>query len=538
MSLGGIALTALASATPVGPGGPASTGGEPGDVHFVDASVELGTDAILGAHMLDLHEDGTHELVLVTRSRELEQRELRLHRFENGLLVARPFQTVPVLEDVVAFGFGDVRADPGQELLFLTRSGAWSYSLARDGYRDNIERFVEQDLLYDVPDAHALPRWRYVIPREGGDWVILPGVDHAALWRPERDETGATTYGRAARFDTDEDGATFRGLTHSRSLSFGGGGARIRLDDEGANDVLFPEADEPGRIYLSDSRSYRAPALADADGDGQLDLIEWTGEELRLHIARANGFAAEPDRVEPVPAYLAERVDDIQNLLLRDIDRDGDMDLLVHVQSDPDDLENTEISLYVLRNDGRRMLPEQPDQLLRFEAVGIAFQVADVDGDGRDDLVVREYELPGLWETMTGLDFELTHLLFLGEDGRRPFARKPALRAVESFDESTIEAGLANRHLTHDFDGDGIADLVEIDLRGRIGIRRLRLDSGFFGGESWELDEGPWKRFETRGNVDDLVIDDWNGDGLGDILSRSKQRVTLIVSRKGAEAGR
>ena len=41
-----------------------------------------------------------------------------------------------------------------------------------------------------------------------------------------------------------------------------------------------------------------------------------------------------------------------------------------------------------------------------------------------------------------------------------------------------------------DCSGDGIADLVEVDLAGNLAVRRLRKESSFFGGDTWKLDEG------------------------------------------------
>ena len=99
--------------------------------------------------------------------------------------MAEPRQVVRVLQDVVAYCFADVRAEEGRELVLLTRTGAWSYSLLRDGYRGNVARLVTEDLLYDVPDPRELPYWSYVLDSEGtaSDRVLLPGRDGYSVWR-------------------------------------------------------------------------------------------------------------------------------------------------------------------------------------------------------------------------------------------------------------------------------------------------------------------------------------------------------------------
>ena len=112
--------------------------------------------------------------------------------------------------------------------------------------------------------------------------------------------------------------------------------------------------------------------------------------------------------------------------------------------------------------------------------------------------------------------------------------RKAAQRRKASqdgfYDEETIVELVANRNLTMDCDGDGLADLVEVDLDGRVGIRRLRRSSSFFGGTSWSLERSHWKRFETGGSIRSLDVRDLNGDGLGDVVSAGERRLTILLS--------
>jgi hypothetical protein len=121
-------------------------------------------------------------------------------------------------------------------------------------------------------------------------------------------------------------------------------------------------------------------------------------------------------------------------------------------------------------------------------------------------------------------------VFFAPGKGGGPFERRPSLKSVQIFDEETVGTAVANRHLEMDCDGDGIPDLVEVDLSGRIAIRRLTHESSFFGGDRWELEENPWKRFETRGGIDSLEIIDLNGDGRGDIISRGAESLTILLS--------
>jgi hypothetical protein len=531
------ALLAAGAALAAGPGG------DPGVV-YVDSSLEL-EGRLLDHRFLELEPGGPPTLVLAVGLAG-GRRELRLHPLGRRGFAAEPERTIEVLEDVVAYSFADVRDEPGRELLFLTRSGAWSYSLRKDGYRDNIARLVELDLLYDVPDTRDLPFWEYVLPSGGGDVVILParagfvlcaprpaGAEGAAAYvassvfadavQPERPESVSTSEESSTSVSIGSNGVTT--FTTTRSGLFLGDGERL------------------GAGLLRSDHSYRAPALVDVDGDGRRDLLliepppstategEASRRRLRVHLGRATGFAREPDRVEVFPPYLSGSAN--RRLELVDLDGDADPDVLVRTEEETDDYANAEHRVLVLLNDGTRLLPDEPHQVLRFEGAGITVEVSDVDADDRPDLVVRKFEMPSFLQAVTGLEFRMTHLLFLGERGRRPFARKPALKHEERFDETTVSEMIANRHLELDCDGDGRPDLVEVDLQGRVAIRRLGVEKSFFGGERWVLDEAPWQRFEARGSIESLEVLDVNDDGLADIVSAGGRSLSILLSTRG-----
>lgn len=68
--------------------------------------------------------------------------------------------------------------------------------------------------------------------------------------------------------------------------------------------------------------------LLDYDNDGSLDLLTWSNQELRLHRGSLNGQLAWQTELK-FPSVGAE----IENCLASDIDRDGDLDLLLHTAS-------------------------------------------------------------------------------------------------------------------------------------------------------------------------------------------------------------
>jgi hypothetical protein len=278
---------------------------------------------------------------------------------------------------------------------------------------------------------------------------------------------------------------------------------------------------------LASSHGFDAPAVVDVDGDGRLDVLALTEKELRVYLSASRT----PTRIEPIPDYM-DPGDGRRRLILADVDGDRDIDLLVILQAELQSLGKAPARILVLINDGKRLLPPKPTQALKVEGTELSLQITDVNGDGRGDLVLRKFELPGITQALTGLKFKFTHLVFFGEG--RAFAKKPAVKHEETYDENNLQDAVGNYELRADSSGDGVADLAAIGLEGRITLRRIRFrKGGFFRADSWSLDPSPWKEFKTPGEVTSLRVQDLNGDGLGDLISGGERRLTIHLSQRG-----
>jgi len=504
--------------------------------HYVDASLPV-EGTLLAAEFVDVDGDRRDDLVLAVRLPN-GTREIRIHDFGGGSLSPTPRKTIRVLEDVIAWTFADVRPEPGRELVLLTRSGAFSLDPNVERLRGNIRRLLERPLLFDVPDPRALPYWSYVIPAGSGEVLLLPERDGFAIFgptpgaKPAADGTEPewvplarwpATTGSAAT-DPDDDAGRQRELEDDRRR----GEARFAVT---VGDDLLPFIeDSDGDTLASDSRSMRAPALIDVDGDGRRDLLLLRGKELWVHIATAAGIPGEPTRKEALPDYL-ERNKELASLRLVDLDDNGSLDVLAMWSEKQEGFDNVEWRVFVMLSRKDRLFPAEPDQVLRFEAASVRIDVGHIDGDKRTDLMIRTFQLPGKVEALTGLQFEFAHLLYRGEKGG--FERKPTMRSARIFNEDGVREVIANRRMSMDCSGDGLADLVEVGLDGKIAIKRLRKESGFFSATKWLIDDSPWKSYSTRGSVLSLEVRDLNGDGLGDIISRGDAGLTLLLSKKG-----
>lgn len=500
------------------------------DSFYVDASLEL-TGRLLDWKAVDDLAGAaaplSRDLVLAVRT--ARGRELRVHSVHPNGIDPKPRRTVVMLKDVIAWGVADVRPEEGKELLLLTRGGAWSYSLLKDGYRGNVAVLAKTELIYDLPNPDLLPYWAFVLPGPAGkakDRVLLPGREGYAVWSESPSQAGVWKAGplfhagtrAAVRDDQDQPGDEDSGGSVNLDLVLAGDASPFLSDKENeAADLLY------------DSLAYRAPALLDVDGDGLLDLLAWTDEGLAMHAQGAD----EPSWVQPLPEYLNPK-DTSRSLTLADLDGDGDLDVLAKLTEDAEGLNNSSVRLLILLQDGGRFFPSKPNQVLRFSAAEMRTQVTDVNGDGRLDLVIRKFELPGLLESINGLEFRFTHLVFFGS--KRGFERKPSVKEVEVYDENSVASAIANYKLVRDCDGDGHADLVALDLEGRLSVRRIIKKSSFFGGDTWRLEVAPWKLFNTRGAITSLDVPDLNGDGLGDLVSLGSKRLTVFLSqrRKGS----
>jgi hypothetical protein len=237
--------------------------------------------------------------------------------------------------------------------------------------------------------------------------------------------------------------------------------------------------------------------MQDVDGDGRLDLVSETSDEVQFHLARP-GLSDQPTWTLDLAALAAEmprpaRVD-LDDLLanvelpvnwrVADLDGEPPHDLVLQQAG--------KISLY--RNGSTGPTLDRPDQVLKASGNVLYFLLRDVDGDGRADLQLLRAETISLGDAVRllvvpgSLDFDV--FSYRNEGGA--FARKPTTRTtlalripallgflddVERM-RDTYETRLEVPALPAALDGDGAADDVVDVLGDDVAVWKDRVPRG------------------------------------------------------------
>lgn len=226
-----------------------------------------------------------------------------------------------------------------------------------------------------------------------------------------------------------------------------------------------------------------ALALADLDRDGDLDLLFGNQDAGSLAVLLGDGqgaFAPAPDSpvsTGPSPYPVATG----------DLDGDGVLDLAVA------DLRARGVTL--LRGDGRGGFSPFPSSPLPTPRSPFHVALADLDGDGRLDLVASHNDSPLL-------------SVHLG-DGEGGFREAPA----PEIGSGAWKLGIA------DLDGDGHLDLAGGTRENRVQLLLGRGDGTFRRGPALETGDGPWT----------VEAADLDGDGSSDLVALGSGDGTVSV---------
>jgi hypothetical protein len=349
------------------------------------------------------------------------------------------------------------------------------------------------------PDGESV----YFISPRGLERLQFPGQERvlvmqvSSLYRlPRSDRLEARDFLR----DVDGDGlddlllVDFDGLVFARGLGLGEFGSQSRM----ALPMSMSLSDEVVR--------YELPKLfsSDANFDGRLDLLVLEGRQLRVFSQqRAGGFdggaTVLPLGIElPTEAQLRAWDNDggdvdQSNLSIRRIERlvdlDGDdiIDLLTEVTHSSgvfDKHSEFEVHLGGNERDWIRFR-DPPDSVLLSEGIRVDLLVQDLNGDGRQDIMVPSMRV-GLGRIIRAL-FSGTismrlDFFSMSSEGSYPAKSNFSTNTKVRFDLTSGQVDVPAIR-TEDFDGDGLKDLLVQTAPGTLQLTPGDGTDGLFSGK-------------------------------------------------------
>ncbi|MFO0980605.1 MAG: VCBS repeat-containing protein [Planctomycetota bacterium] len=499
---------------------------------FVESHLRL-NNPIHSYQRADLNQDGREDLILV-HCDDNHDRVLHIYYLQaDQHYPTEASVRIPAKKDVIAYTVANVRSDPGLEIVFLTRSAAFSYSPTKPGYRDNIDRLFQADMVLDLPDPEDLPFLNIAGDLDGDGWgeIVLPVDGGFEIFG----RTPAGAYQQADRIDLGSAAkpamVKVQGNRRGFSFSLQSPNRSFLIDEREAGAGLFRDQ------FFQAGASVPVPRLYDIDGDRLRDVVIQRAAQLEI-FAQGPGlsFPEQRHRVIDLPSYLKDadaRGNVPHGLIPIDIDGDGLPDLVAR-GTPSSGFGGKEIIYNFYLNKGHGdVLREEPDYRLKFKGFDADLQLQDVDHDQRMDVLVNVWDAPiGPETAIAGVKIVLDTYLFMGVPGKL-YERSPSLTLPATFRPDQI-AKLERRGLhAGDFNGDGFMDLCGVGADGAVVITPLRRTTSLFGSASIEADPEPLYRYAADKKIQHLEVVDVNQDGIADLLVRFKNELAVLVSAGG-----
>ncbi|MGE0145627.1 MAG: FG-GAP repeat domain-containing protein [Planctomycetota bacterium] len=255
------------------------------------------------------------------------------------------------------------------------------------------------------------------------------------------------------------------------------------------------------RSVLNLDDSVPIPAILDFDGDGDRDLAVVHDGRLMTWIW-ADGFKRLPQAPLTLPALGANLLNPSDSVQLADMDGDGRSDVVVVTAVASTDQLQSRVEVFLQGGDGS--FAEKPADRLLLEGFVEIPRLNDVDGDGRIDLTIGSLDTDVVAALTSGgsgtLDAQLN--VFRNDFvGARPrFGRPLALAERVAVSAKITRGRVRDRVLMNfvtDIDGNGTRDFVQRTDGVTLSVRPLRTAE-----RRWSLGEPVWQtKVESSASV-------------------------------------
>ena len=482
---------------------------------------------LLEMQLGDVDGDGLRDLFLAVRLED-GSRRLHIHRLRaDGSYPPRPDHDLEVKVDIVCWGIGEFRPeDPGDELLLLTRQGAYTLSPRRESYGGNIEKLIGANLLLDLPTDRALPVWEAIadVDGDGRDDVALATsegfllVDTAPLrgpdGKPQLDSRGRPQFVEFGRVPLRPTGG--RAPAYERSfLLFSPTFSSQPLADLFVPDEDPGAIDPPPALFAEDSLP--VPVLVDGDGDGLLDLLYHQGGLLYWHRQLPAGAPGGP-RFQPQPDRVASMGDgdmELRRLEPAVVGGGPAADLLVTRSVSGASVGGGDWQFVLFHDYFARARAAAPDAQFTVDTLTGKAYFRDFDGDGRLDVGISAWGLSisAIGTAIAGGSVDIKHTVTLYMGGRDGFSRRADVRYERNYSADDFTAFSDVPPFPGDMNGDGTVDLLESDPKGVLEIRPLRMVGG-----APKFDAKPGTTIVVDALQSRVDAFDLNADGVADLL--------------------
>ncbi len=406
---------------------------------------------VLGAHVEDLNGDGKLDLAAVFTVGKVPetQRKLALFFDRGGKFSAEPDQVIDLPKNASFVDFGDVDFDGKRALLWGDIHGLQALRLAPDKlhYDTTPSKLVSAFGLLALADDEELPFFDVMRDWDGDGHpeILLPLPDAVAVFTRAADGTWARA-------------GVLRVAPH-------------------ASYKIRSELYEPRLANFAARVTLVVPDLvvADYDGDGKLDLCAVVEDLLQVHRGGAGPTIFSANAV--ARHYLGVRTDAELirgahiHTTVRDLDGDGVADLAVNKVSGGIGQMRASTSFYYGRRGGGF---DPPSQTLEREGYSGSLAFADLDGDGKADLLMPHVNA-GIAEMARALISKKVRIGWGAHknEGGRKFSQDPvSVHDVDFPVDYSVVADIdgPDPSVAGDFNGDGRADFIAANGPDELGV--------------------------------------------------------------------